>query len=449
MSRQLKASPGRLLVVLMVTVAFAAVVGQATCALAADPTAPLDAAATAQLLQQLGSSQVDEAICTTLCHGNIAQTKNYASAIKFSHGNHIIVQCSACHSKFPHQQNGTQRPTMKGCWDCHGLRHGSMGIIAKNDCPACHITPRAQMVCPYSKTISNWAGAGHKVLGDKMLNTDCMRCHTSANCTDCHGPKGVTWQPKTNWDYDSNNGCQSCHGSSNLLKQDNGVAKSFQVQGVDESVHRDNTCQQCHVDYRYDDKPAATKLWNVNAGLECGTCHATLPKSKDSSPVALYEQSIHSQKIQEAIADPSQGNLNSATCGSCHGGHFIYNLDTAEGKARMHASALRVCARCHLDKYVSYNDYYHGQAYKRGAPDAPACWDCHASHDVLPKADSSSTVNAANVGNTCGQAGCHKGSSESFGTQADQLIHRKVTAVQTNPVLEFISNIFNRNTSQP
>ncbi len=138
MSRQNRVRPGRLLAILMATVAFAALMTQVTCALAAeaDPNAPLDAAATAQLLQQLSSSPVDESVCTSLCHGNIAATKNYASSIKFTHGNHIIVQCSSCHTKFPHQQSGTSRPTMKGCFDCHGLRHGSMGEIAKGNCDA-------------------------------------------------------------------------------------------------------------------------------------------------------------------------------------------------------------------------------------------------------------------------------------------------------------------------
>ncbi len=439
MSRQLKASPGRLLALLIATVAFATVIGQASCAFAADANAPLDVAGTAQLIQQLGQSPVDEAVCTSLCHANIAQTKNYASAIKFSHGNHIIVQCSSCHAKFPHQLGGTQKPTMKGCFDCHGVRHGSMGVIAKSDCTACHVTPRYQMDCPYNKTVVDWAGKGHVALSNTQLNTDCMRCHTAANCTDCHDKQGVVWEPKTNWDYDSNNGCQSCHGSSNLLKQDNGAQKSFQVQGIEESVHRGITCQQCHIDYRYDDKPSVTKLWNVNVGLNCANCHQTLPRSQDSSPVALYEKSIHAQKIRD-------GNYKSATCGSCHGGHFIYSLKTAEGKAQMHASALRVCARCHLDKYVSYNDYYHGRAYKEGAPDAPACWQCHEPHDVLPQADPKSTVNAANVGATCGRPGCHKGSSESFGQQADQLIHRKATAVDTNPVLQFFANLFKKKT---
>ena len=440
MSLNFRARPGRLLAILMATAMFVAVAVPATMALAADVTAPLDAAATAQLLQQLGTSQVDEAVCTTLCHGNIAATKNYASAIKFSHGNHIIVQCSACHTQFPHQQSGTQRPTMKGCFDCHGLRHGSMGVIAKGECTACHVTPRWQMTCPYAKSIPDWAAKGHVTLGNTALNKECMRCHVPANCTTCHDRLSVVWTPKTGWDYDSDNGCQACHGSSNLLKQDNGIAKSFQVAGIEDSVHRDITCQQCHNDYRYDDKPAQTKLWNVNAGLACGVCHQNAEKEQDRAPVAQYEKSVHALQIRN-------GNYNSATCGSCHGGHFIYALDTEAAKAQMHASAYRVCARCHADQYASYNDYYHGRAYKEGAGDSPACWQCHQAHDILPAADPASSVNVKNVGATCGQSGCHKGSTQAFGDQAASLIHRKVTVQQSNPIIGFFANLFKKSGS--
>ncbi len=157
---------------------------------------------------------------------------------------------------------------------------------------------------------------------------------------------------------------------------------------------------------------------------------------KLSEPVALYNKSIHATALKD-------GNTDSATCGSCHGGHFIYSTDNALGAARMHGSSYRVCARCkqHGDEYDTYDDYYHGKAYKAGAPDAPACWECHESHDILPKSDPESSVNAANVGETCGQEGCHKGSSEEFGTEAAALIHQKAQAQQDNPLLRLIANL--------
>ena len=125
----------------------------------------------------------------------------FAADIKFSHGYHIRMQCSDCHSKFPHQKTGTQRPTMKICMNCHGVRHGPQGIIAKDNCDACHNTPRWQQVCPYNK-VPEWAGKGHIAQGNAELNTNCMMCHKPTECTSCHDRTNVVWQPKDGWDYD-------------------------------------------------------------------------------------------------------------------------------------------------------------------------------------------------------------------------------------------------------
>jgi hypothetical protein len=394
--------------------------------------------AVSDLLNQLQSSQVEKDVCTS-CHNTLDPAATFAADIKFSHGYHIRMQCSDCHSKFPHQKTGTQKPTMKICMNCHGVRHGPQGIIAKDNCDACHNTPRWQQSCPDSK-IPDWAGKGHIAKGNAELNSKCAMCHKPAECTTCHDRMGVVWQPKNGWAYDPGesdgpkSGCYACHGNATLLATIAGGTQSFQVTGVEDSVHYKQTCQDCHPDFRYDDKPAATPLWNVNAGLQCGTCHQTLKIQKDVKPVAEYEKSIHAQKIRD-------GNYDSATCGSCHGGHFIYTLTTQEGKDKMHASAYRTCARCHQAQYASYDDYYHGKPYKDGAPDAPACWQCHASHNVLPQKDPASTVNSVNLGPTCGQQGCHKGSTEQFGAQAAQLIHRKGQVQEQNWLLQQIAKV--------
>jgi hypothetical protein len=436
MSLENRALAKRLATVL-VTAAFAASLAVASSAFAATappPQTPVDA------LQQLAASPVYEAECTILCHANIAATKNYANEIKFSHGHHILMQCSDCHSRFPHRQSGTEKPTMKGCFNCHDLRHGPRGVIAKGECPACHNTPQWQLRPAFH--VTDWAAKPHVEPAKAELNTKCMMCHTPENCVTCHDQKGIKWTPKS-WDYDpsvsdgsSRSGCLTCHGNATLLKSLGGNQKSFQVTGIDQSAHRDITCQQCHPDYRYDDKQAATKVWNINAGIECGVCHQNSKLESSKAPVALYGKSIHSDQIKA-------GNYDSATCASCHGGHFIQRLDTQEASAAMHASAYRTCARCkqHGEAYETYNDYYHGRAYKKGAADAPACWDCHQSHDILPQTDPESTVYPANLGTTCGQPGCHKGSNENFTNAAGKLIHQKVAAQKANPVLQFVASI--------
>ncbi len=438
MSLTMKRRTGKLVARTLVVAVFALTVALASAAFAADQEAPQTSVS--DVIQQLANSPVYEAECTALCHANIANTKNYASSINFSHAYHILLQCSDCHTRFPHRKSGTELPQMKGCFNCHGLRHGPKGIIAADACQDCHKTPRWQMSCPYGNE-PQWESTGHVEKG-KVPSKDCSMCHKPAECVDCHEQKGVKWEPEKGWAYDPGedsgpkSGCLACHANATLLKTIGGGTQSFQVSGLDMTAHAELTCQQCHPDYRYDDQKAATPLWNVNAGLQCGTCHQTLKEPNLSQPVAEYNQSTHAEQI-------NQSNWESATCGSCHGGHYIYRLDTEEASAAMHASAYRTCARCkqHGTDYSTYNDYYHGRAYKKGAPDAPACWQCHEAHLILPKSDPKSSVYPTNLGETCGQPGCHKGSTEKFAAAAGQLIHQKGKAQEENPVLQFISSI--------
>ncbi len=390
-----------------------------------------------QLFLQLQATPVYKDACMKTCHGNIAKTDNYASAIIFQHGYHQLISCAGCHTRFPHRADTTiDRPTMKGCFACHGVRHGPMGLIAADKCEDCHVTPRERLR-PAFHTFG-WAGRPHVAPSDKEFNTRCAMCHTPASCNDCHEAENVTWVPKS-WDYDAGDGCLACHGNAGLSKMGAEGLKSFTITGVDDSAHAGLSCQQCHVDYRYDDKPSRSPLWSVNAGQACADCHRTVNEGKDAALVKAYERSTHAARI-------TAGDYESATCASCHGGHFIKRLDTQASKDRMHLSAYRTCARCkaHGDDYDTYDDYYHGKAYKAANLDAPACWTCHESHGILPSTDPSSSVAPATVAKTCGQEGCHAGSDEKFGVDAAALIHEKVRLAEENPIRGFIARLTGR-----
>ncbi len=422
MARRIGGRSGRFASLIVAALVFAVAYGIATAAMAAEvPLQPKDT----QLTVTVGGTVFAEK-CDP-CHGNIATTKNFSSSIIFKHGYHQLVQCSACHSRFPHRPEGTEKPTMQSCFNCHGLRHGPMGVIAKDQCSKCHVEPRSANTKPAFHT-SNWAEKPHVAPARAELNTKCMMCHDGKFCDDCHTQKAINWAPATGYSYDSGNGCLACHGSDTLMKTAGGVSKSFQVTGVTSSAHQDITCQQCHIDYAYEDKTLPSNLWNINAGYACSSCKDHKKQN------AVYQKSIHAEQI-------NQGNMKSATCASCHGGHYIQRLDTEAAKSLLHASAYRVCARCHKEQYVTYNDYYHGAAYKQGAPDAPACWQCHGSHLVLPAADPASSVYPKNLDKTCGQDGCHRRSAPEFSAAASRLIHQKVRAVEQNPLRRLISTV--------
>ncbi|MEN6430210.1 MAG: hypothetical protein ABFC80_05095 [Coriobacteriales bacterium] len=361
------------------------------------------------------------------CHADISQTQDFA--VTFTHGNHISWACSSCHTEFPHRPEGVLRPTMKDCFNCHGLKHGGQGEMASGECYDCHKLGPVKLRPKFHT--SDWAQTPHVAPAQAQANTLCAMCHTKAQCDDCHLKTGVQWTPATPFAYDVKNGCQACHGNANLTKTVAGTVKSYQVKGLDASAHRDITCAQCHTDFTYvEDAPKRTNLWYVNAGLACAECH------DHEEAAAQYATSIHAEEI-------AAGNYRSATCGSCHGGHDIARLDTDQARKEMHLSGKKTCAGCHPEYWGSYSDYYHGAAYKAGAADAPACWDCHGSHTIQPANDASSTVAPANLVTTC--ASCHDQhgtADEDFVEDAAAMIHSKAAVREANPLAGVIDAIF-------
>jgi hypothetical protein len=373
----------------------------------------------------------------TACHPKIADSKS--SEIIFSHGYHLRIDCAYCHTSFAHREDGTTVvPKMKDCFDCHGLRHSSQGIIADAKCESCHRTPRAQLR-PTSHTFG-WAGKAHAAPGAARLTSECSMCHTRKQCDACHRAKNVKWKPSDGrWAFDPQNGCLACHSNETLTKTVAGKVKSYKVTGLEDSAHRSITCPQCHQDYKYDDSADRTEMWNVNAGLACQGCHQHKGTAQE------YLKSVHGQLVAEGkweVPSPADKTkmIATPTCASCHGGHDIQRLDSAVASAALHASSEKMCARCHPDKYASYDDYYHGAAYKRGASDAPACWQCHGSHDVQPSSVASAMTSDKNIAATCGQKGCHKG-TEQFGAGAGDLIHQKTSAYQNNALVQLIGTV--------
>lgn len=398
-------------------------------ALGAGTASAAESTAAPTAIQQLQQGPLLAFTCND-CHASLADTTTVASVagVKFSHGAHMTFDCSACHPRFPHTRAGTQIPSEQLCFNCHGLRHGPQGIIASGTCPTCHLKPLADLV-PADHKVADYAGKGHVAPAKAQLRTYCMRCHDQAFCDTCHFKTKVSWDTTLTYTYDAGNGCLSCHKST--LPR---VAAPVTESKLDSSAHRDVTCPQCHQDYRYDDKRGATKLWNVNAGLSCGQagCH---PKE-----YTAWTSSVHGQAVL------NKTDMTAATCGGCHGGHNIERLKTQGAKNRLYLSGTSTCTgTCHTHDAAaaSYADWYHGDAYAKGALDAPACWTCHGAHDTVALKAASSKTSPENIAKTCSQAGrCHGGSTETFAEAARRMIHTRPTDLSGNPIQALKAALF-------
>lgn len=219
-------------------------------------------------------------------------------------------------------------------------------------------------------------------------------------------------------------GCLVCHSDKDAVGVIDSKTRSIFVdEGLfRRSPHKDLSCLSCHLDFSYTHAVEVVDYKKI-AGLACSKCHDHNKQSVD------YRASVHGRLALSG--DPKGG----ATCGDCHGAHDISSLKKSKSyKAAFRASAKKVCGRCHSKYYDSYNDYYHGRAYKRGAADAPTCWDCHDYHTVLPAKEGNSSVSKVNLAKTCGR--CHEGSTKKFVEYA-LLIHGRKKVEEKNLVLRY------------
>lgn len=255
--------------------------------------------------------------------------------------------------------------------------------------------------------------------------------------------------PKPTYDLDwtlptaGKSGCSVCHGDENLVRIREGRAVSLFVDTsiLQSSAHVNVPCTSCHVDFAYK-TPHDTIVkngdeWRAVAKLACKNCH--------KEAFTAFSNGAHSPAGKPGETTSTIGAPDSSApgkprplCGDCHGGHAIPSKEDTEARAAVQASGLTMCGRCHVAAATSYDDYYHGAAYQNGAKNAPACWQCHETHKVLPAKDRNSSVNANNLSETCGV--CHAGADEGYILYAP-LVHHADELKDENPLKRIVDNV--------
>ena len=249
---------------------------------------------------------------------------------------------------------------------------------------------------------------------------------------------------------DSASGCMVCHGDPALVRVQDGVTVSYYIdpETIAASVHANEQCVGCHVDFTYS-APHDKQDWAVEAKTACRNCHDEQSISVDTgmhrAVVTTATPAADAASTAAAATSAETTLAPRPLCGDCHGSHDISALTTDTPEARqaqalMHRDGWEICGRCHEDYWDSYADYYHGAAYKQGAIDAPACWDCHGWHEVVPSDQLSSPVNESHLVETCGQEGCHTGVDENYVDYAG-FIHGRQEVMEANPLYPLIQNV--------
>jgi len=326
------------------------------------------------------AESIDSSACTT-CHEKSSHDTDFADDL--SHSVHEGMDCLDCHV----HQNVVPHPT-----------------VAKGQCD----------VCDGCRTCHEDAAQQYKAHGRSAIGT----CEDTPHCSDCHGDHDIlpstVKQSKT---HPSNlpQTCGRCHSDINLTTKyeillHNPIeiyASSVHGRASKGGVYVAATCNDCHstggTSHRIlppGDRESSINHFNIP--ITCGKCH----KGVESD----YWEGIHGKLA-------ARGETDAPVCTHCHGEHGILSPDDPLSPVSRAKVAELTCSPCHEsavlnEKYnipsgrlTTFIDSYHGLKTKAGDTHVANCASCHGAHRVLPSSDPTSTVNPANLRETCGE--CH------------------------------------------
>ena len=211
--------------------------------------------------------------------------------------------------------------------------------------------------------------------------------------------------------------CAACHADA-AFNERRPVRINRPLEGYQHSVHFKSlmaddtgaTCTDCHAAHEiYPSADPRSTISHGNIVATCGRCHEQI--------AVVFAASIHGQAV-------AHGNADAPTCIDCHGEHDIRGPEDPESSVYPARVAQASCVGCHESERISrrygmlagrlstYLDSFHGLASRGGSTTVANCASCHGVHDIRPSSDALSSVNRANLPQTCGK--CHPGAGENF-----------------------------------
>jgi cytochrome b subunit of formate dehydrogenase len=362
------------------------------------------------------------------CHGqpDLKSEKGQKLSIdpaKHAASAHGILSCRDCHTTIKDYPHPASVPQVK-CSTCHadaaaGVPKSIHGRLGAQACASCHgdvhelnaaasLMPQKCAEC-HAQAVKEFAGSPH---GQAARAGD----RDAPSCASCHGPvhqirsadKGDSVLAKRQIAA----ACVQCHGNQEFITRHK-LPLARPVEQYLNSVHaravaagkNAATCTDCHGShgiYSARDARSGVNHWNVAA--TCSKCHSEIAKT--------YLESVHGEAMQK-------GDHDAPVCTDCHGEHLIMAAKSPESPVSVKNVSSETCARCHgdarmaqrhglpADRVPSYEDSYHGLAFREGSVRAANCVSCHGIHNIYRASDTRSTVNSANLPKTCGK--CHQG----------------------------------------
>ncbi len=295
----------------------------------------------------------------------------------------------------------------------HGKGMYQSGLLVTATCNDCH---NSHLILPHESPNSS--------VNPKRIARTCMKCHIRIeqthrkvikselwetepgavpSCTECHPPHKVEVQKIEN--VIPNQSCLNCHmkdaSKGEFLIASDGDTLHFELDHLANSMHKNIQCAKCHTGVStHLERPCET----VDK-VDCSNCHIEVANE--------FFESGHGQaylgKHEEA-----------PYCTDCHGTHetqsrfndtspvYRGNIPTLCGGCYKEDGAANQLADLKEENaYFDYSTSIHGKGLMdKGLLVSAICTDCHTTHHELKESDPRSSVNQANIAETC--AKCHK-----------------------------------------
>ena len=247
-------------------------------------------------------------------------------------------------------------------------RSAPAGQPSRADCLMCHAL----------RTLERSGGKGTSLFVDHAVLDGSV--HAGLPCADCH--RGV---PLSHPETLPPVRCGACHAAErdSLIASAHGGSTERAEAG----------CRSCHGTHEV--QPA-----RLAGRTACASCHAAV--------AADYQESVHGKAL-------AAGDNEASTCKDCHGPVHSVRSHLDPRASTSHPRLAATCGRCHADRALMarrkitipeavelFRNSVHGRSKN---PNAPVCNDCHQSHQLRRANDPTSSINRANIPNTCGR--CH------------------------------------------
>jgi cytochrome b subunit of formate dehydrogenase len=206
---------------------------------------------------------------------------------------------------------------------------------------------------------------------------------------------------------------------------------------MEKSVSASAVCTDCHGshDLHKSTNPESKLYWQ-KIPVTCGKCHENVQRT--------YLRSVHGKGVLV-------GERDAPVCTDCHGEHTITAVKAVASKVSP-AHIPETCGQCHgaeriatryklpLNVVETYMQSFHGLAMQFGGVAAANCASCHGFHDILPSSDPLSSINKANLPQTCGK--CHAGIGARL-ARGELRIHAPPGAAEGKPwLVNFITRLY-------